>query len=573
MEEAHQSTSHTSAPPAPGGKEELRTTLLKPYVLRLRSERGEAAARALLAKVGLPEGVLFDETAWVSVAAATRALGALAAALGEDAIKRHGEWATHPEALGAYVRMLRVASAPGDAYQYLCAHAAESTRVGRYEFVSLGDNRARISYTPRAESESPCDDRLLCLARAAELVALPRLWGLADAQLEEAECLAKGGSACRYELTWPAISGRRNIPLGALAGALGSGGAVALYGDLRAAAVAAGVGAVLGGAVGLLLDRIASERAARVLERHRITALERGLELRGDLAMVPGELTGVVLGGKYRIKQRIGSGGIGTVYAAEHVALGSHVAVKVLRGAAAADAAEVARLRREARVQVFVEHPNVVKMHDLDQMPDGSIYVVMELLHGLTLGNWLRSLGVLTPAVAARTFVEVCRALDAAHRFGIVHRDLKPGNIFLCDDGAVKVLDFGMSKLAEAESLTQQGFTLGTPEYMSPEQCVGSSLDGRSDLYSLGVVMYEALTASLPFRAANRRELLRMHQQSKPRSMRELRPELGLPAALDAAVLACLAKSPADRPESAAVLERMLMPLANRDRLDGSANA
>ncbi len=155
-------------------------------------------------------------------------------------------------------------------------------------------------------------------------------------------------------------------------------------------------------------------------------------------------------------------------------------------------------------------------------------------------------------------FSQVCRALDAAHTFGIVHRDMKPGNIFLCDDGTVKVLDFGMSKLAQAESITQQGFTLGTPEYMSPEQCIGAELDGRADLYSVGVVMYEALTGSLPFNVSKRRALLELHQREHPAPLRARRPDLGLPERLDQAVLACLEKRPADRPASARELERRL---------------
>ena len=205
-----------------------------------------------------------------------------------------------------------------------------------------------------------------------------------------------------------------------------------------------------------------------------------------------------MLGGKYRIGRKIGSGGIGVVYAAEHVTLGHEVAVKVLRGAAAQDGGEIARLRREAYIQVHVEHPNVVRVLDLDQMPDGSIYVVMERLIGRSLADKLARDGLLAPGFAIPVFIDVCRALDAAHKKGVVHRDLKPGNIFLCEDGMSKVLDFGMSKLARAESLTQTGYTLGTPEYMAPEQCIGAKVEPRTDIYALGVMMYEALTGELP---------------------------------------------------------------------------
>ncbi|HET9957590.1 MAG TPA: serine/threonine-protein kinase, partial [Polyangiaceae bacterium] len=301
------------------------------------------------------------------------------------------------------------------------------------------------------------------------------------------------------------------------------------------------------------------ESAARSFENHRIAALERGLELHGHFRdAATGELSGVTLGGKYRILRKIGSGGIGAVYAAEHIALGSHVAVKVLRGAAAADASEIARLRREAKVQVSIEHPNVVRVLDLDQLPDGSIYVVMELLQGRSLAARLKALGPLTPGEAVPIFRQVCRGLSAAHQLGIVHRDLKPGNVFLCEDRNVKVLDFGMSKFAEAEQLTQEGYTLGTPEYMSPEQCIGAQVDPRTDLYAFGVMMYEALTGVLPIAGKNRREFLELHQRAIPRSMRERCPELGIPQELDEAVLKCLKKRAAERPAGARDLERML---------------
>jgi serine/threonine-protein kinase len=153
----------------------------------------------------------------------------------------------------------------------------------------------------------------------------------------------------------------------------------------------------------------------------------------------------------------------------------------------------------------------------------------------------------------------VCRALDAAHRKGVVHRDLKPGNIFLCDDGNSKVLDFGMSKLATAESLTQTGYTLGTPEYMAPEQCIGAQVEPRTDLYALGVMMYEALTGELPIVAQSRRELLDLHQRQIPTPMCQRRPDLAIPEALDRVVMKCLKKRLNERPKSAAQLEQLLL--------------
>ncbi len=241
-----------------------------------------------------------------------------------------------------------------------------------------------------------------------------------------------------------------------------------------------------------------------------------------------------------------------------HTTLGHEVAVKVLRGAAAKDGGEIARLRREAYIQVHIDHPNVARVHDLDQMPDGSMYVVMERLHGRSLADKLSREHIIAPGFAIPVFIGVCRALAAAHKKGVVHRDLKPGNVFLCDDAPPKVLDFGMSKLTSAESLTQAGYTLGTPEYMAPEQCIGANVVAQTDLYAFGVLMYEALTGELPIIAQSRRELLDLHQRQIPVPMRQRRADLDIPDALDQVVMKCLKKRINDRPKSAEELEAML---------------
>ncbi|MGD0676993.1 MAG: serine/threonine-protein kinase [Polyangiaceae bacterium] len=557
-----------------GGKEELRASVLKTYLLRVRTEKGERAVRQLLATAGIDPTAIDNETGWVSQLAAKRALRAVAELLGRDAIRRRGDWATHPEALGVLVRMLRASSRPIDAYRYLAQNAREITRVGTWEIEephARGTlpgqrlHRVRMTYRPRSDSNDDTAERgelggdeLLCDARLGELSSLPLIWGLAEAQVEHSECLADDAGACIYNVTWKDRSSREGALVGAVAAAAACGSVVALAGGGLAGGLAAGLGAALGGGAGFMWDRSRDERMERVFERNRIAALERGLELRGEGGGAPGDLTGTVLGGKYRIVRKIGSGGIGVVYAAEHVTLGHEVAVKVLRGAAARDGGEIARLRREAYIQVHVEHPNVVRVLDLDQMADGSIYVVMDRLLGRSLADKLARDSLLAPGLAISIFIHVCRALDAAHRKGVVHRDLKPGNIFLCEDGVAKVLDFGMSKLATAESLTQAGYTLGTPEYMAPEQCIGAQVEARTDLYALGVMMYEALVGELPIIAQSRRELLDLHQRQIPISMRQRRPDLPIPEGLDQAVMKCLKKRLNERPKSASQLEQML---------------
>jgi serine/threonine-protein kinase len=558
-----------STTPLGRGKEEVRASILKPYLLRLRSTRDEATVRTLLSTIGIPVDVLDDETSWISVAAAQRALGALEFALGEDALRHRGDWMTHPENLGTYVRLLRAAAEPMDAYRWLAQNAGESTRIGAWELVEVSPESARMIYTPRADAESPQDDAVLCRARDGELIGLPRLWGLGEAESRKKSCLANGDASCTYELRWPPLRTQSvMLPLAA-AGALGSAATVALAGSWTAALAAVAVGGGLGGAIGRLADVMRNERPRRAFEKNRIAALERGLELKGESHAQVGDLTGAILGGKYRILHKVGTGGIGTVYAAEHVALGSQVAIKVLRGAAAGDGSEIARLRREAQVQVMIEHPNVVRTLDLDQLPDGSIYVVMELLRGRTLADKLAAEGPVAPGFGVPVFIQVCRALAAAHAKKIIHRDLKPGNIFLGDDGFVKVLDFGMSKFSAAEQLTQEGYTLGTPEYMAPEQCIGAPVEPRTDLYAFGVLMYEALTGELPIVAQNRRDLLDLHQRQVPLRMRERRTDLPIPDELDEAVMRTLRKRVDDRPRDAQELEQMLADIP-REKLVAS---
>src|SRR5262245_49743018 len=506
-----------------GGKEELRANLLKPYLLRLRSVKDDGAVRALMSLAGIPLSVIDDETGWISVVAARRALAAIEDALGAGVLTRLDTWLTHPENLGTYVRMLRTATQPLDAYRYLAQYPEQASRIGSYELTEVSPLSVRMVYRLRDDSEGVQRHRLFCDAREGELSSLPRFWGQHDATIVHEACLAKGDPTCTYLVTWKAFTSGWSPYVAAGTGAALSASAVALSGGRVAMGIAAGIGATLGGVIGALSNRLNRDRAARTLDKHRIAALERGLSLKGESSAAPGDLAGTALGGKYRITSKIGSGGIGVVYAAEHIALGSQVAIKVLRGAAAKDASEIARLRREAQVQVSIEHPNVVRTLDLDQMPDGSIYVVMELLHGQSLAERLRARGPLAPGYGIPVFMQVCRALSAVHRLGIIHRDLKPGNIFLCDDSNVKVLDFGMSKFAEAETLTQDGYTLGTPEYMAPEQCIGAPVEPRTDLYAFGVLMYEALTGALPISGKSRREFLELHQRTIPVSMRERR--------------------------------------------------
>ena len=546
-----------------GGKEEIRASLLKPYLLRLRKQRGERHAGSVLVAAGIDPQALDVESAWLSASKAGRALRVFEQELGEQALLQRGRWALHPEALGAHMRMLRSSRSPADAYRFLVANASEQTRIGTWELEEPGQrNTMKLTYKLREDDEEARkDERLLCAARQGELRSYPTFWGYPEATVEHTACIAKGAPACVYDVRWKSPREYAEMAVTTVGSAVFCGGTLAIAGGWAVGGLAFLLGGLLGSGAGFLWRRNERLGRVRLYEQHRIASLERALQLRGDGDMrvtAPGELSGTVLQAKYRIGRKIGSGGIGVVYAAEHTSLGHEVAIKVLRGAAAMDGSEIARLRREAHIQVRLDHPNIARVMDLDQMQDGSIYVVMERLHGRSLADKMSKDGLIAPGFAIPVFIDVCRALGAAHAIGVVHRDLKPGNIFLCEEGTAKVLDFGMSKLTSAESLTQAGYTLGTPEYMAPEQCIGASVEPRTDLYAFGVVMYEALTGELPIHSNNRRELLELHQKQVPKPMRVRRPDLPIPAELDVAVMTCLRKKPGERPADASELEKML---------------
>ena len=558
-----------------GVREELRAAVLMPYVLRLRAERGEEVMRSVLAEARVDEGLISSEREWVSRESACRFMREIVAMFGIDALKHPGHYALQPEALSHMVRMMRVATHVADAYVHLADASQEFTRLGTWLVLEREELRSRdarakaqkltVRYERRTDSQeaSVTNETALCAARSGMLASFPTIWGLPEAHVgHDGQCIVHGAQACDYALWWRTRNPYVVPGLAAAGAALGAllGIVLGRYELSLLAGALGGAGAL---ASGVLWTQLRSMENTRIFERHRLSSLERSLELRGEITMSgsqagSGDLRGVVLGGKYRIGRRIGAGGIGAVYSAVHLSLGNEVAVKVLRGAAASDGAEIARLRREAYVQTHVEHPNVARVLDLDQMTDGSIYVVMERLVGRTLGENLSREGLLAAGPLVSIFIDVCEGLHAAHEHSVVHRDLKPGNIFLCEEGSTKLLDFGMSKLETSEALTEAGFTLGTPEYMSPEQCVGAPVDARSDIYSMGVVMYEALTGELPIVAEDRRKLLELHQQKVPEGIRARRPDLNFSEDLEHIVAACLRKRPAERPRTAQDVAEML---------------
>ncbi|MCS6856103.1 MAG: serine/threonine protein kinase [Sandaracinaceae bacterium] len=266
---------------------------------------------------------------------------------------------------------------------------------------------------------------------------------------------------------------------------------------------------------------------------------------------------GRILAGVYRIEEKIGEGGMGAVYRATHVHIDKAVAIKVLNKEIASNREAVERLRQEAVAASAIEHDNIVNVFGFDWAEDGSVFIVMELLRGESLASRLekkegKGLGI---QEAVKIALEICDALGSAHERGIVHRDLKPENIFLAQKGEqerVKILDFGISKIkgksAEELRMTRTGQLIGTPLYMSPEQARGETdFDHRVDIYAMGVILFEMLTGSPPFKGRNYFELLWKHGNEAPPSMRECRPDLEIPDALEAVVRKALAKRKEER--------------------------
>ncbi len=268
-------------------------------------------------------------------------------------------------------------------------------------------------------------------------------------------------------------------------------------------------------------------------------------------------LIGLILGERYRLLSRIGEGGMGTVFLAEHVALGKQVAVKVLRAEYSQDDELVRRFEQEARSASRIDHENVVDVVDFGRTPGGSLYFVMEALEGESLARLIHREGALPVERALRILAQICQALGAAHACGVVHRDLKPENVILVrrDDGAdlVKVLDFGISRthgVPEGGRITRVGSIIGTPEYMAPEQAMGTAVDHRCDVYAFGVLAYEMLTGRLPFQGDSPLATLLKHQGEPPVPPSRLRPDL--PAEAEAMVLRALVKRPEGRQQDMA---------------------
>jgi serine/threonine-protein kinase len=256
--------------------------------------------------------------------------------------------------------------------------------------------------------------------------------------------------------------------------------------------------------------------------------------------------------GRYTIERPLGSGGMAEVFLARDGVLDRDVALKVLRGQYAGDEEFYERFRREATSAAGLSHPNIVQVYDRGEAPDGTCYIAMEYVSGGTLKERLDERGPMEPERALAVAGQVAEALWAAHERGVIHRDIKPQNILITDMGHLKVTDFGIARAASAATISATNAVFGTAGYLSPEQALGEPATPRSDLYSLGIVLYELLTGVVPYRADNPVAVCMKHVTEPLTPPRRLDPTI--PEAVDALVVKMLAKDPADRPASATEL-------------------
>jgi serine/threonine-protein kinase len=289
------------------------------------------------------------------------------------------------------------------------------------------------------------------------------------------------------------------------------------------------------------------------------------LVLEADLNRKPDDaLMGTVVGGKFPVVGLLGEGGFGAVYRAVQDPVGRQVALKVMRAGEAADPETRARFFREARVVASLSHPAIVMLHDYGEQADGLIYIAFELVAGRPLSGVIRDDAPMAPSRAVHLLVQVLGALSEAHTAGLLHRDMKPDNLMVVQgtlgEEKLRLLDFGLSKRFNADTgtdslATRQGIIMGTPRYMSPEQASGRSIDGRSDLYACGVLLYEMLSGRPPFTQTSPLDLLMAHIGE---AVPPLPASLGLPPALVSVVMKALTKSPDARWQTAAELASAL---------------
>jgi serine/threonine-protein kinase len=482
---------------------------IKALAVALSQSHGKAAAQKLTRDLRLTDDDLTDETRLFPLPSLFKAIELYEALAGEGSLSGAAEQLISMECIGAWSRLLRTSQGPEEALSHQDGSESEYGRTTRWETVKAEPGTwvgtVHIAHDPSLEK-----DGRLRRYREAELSVVPMLFGFPRAAVRS-EVSKEAGSAQTFTVTWekagPPDGITGHLPLAAGAIVLGAGGTF-VYG-----AVGGVTGAVLGAGLGFGALRAMKKKAVQQAEQDaqamRVRALERSLQLR-ELRDDQGPLEGSVVAGQYRLVSRMGAGASGVIFEATRIGDDMPVAIKLLRAAAAHDVTASDRLRREAEALGLAWHPNVVEVYDHGHLADGTSYLVMELLRGDSLAQRIHDRGTLTLEEVLPFALEIADALIAIHAAGVVHRDIKPSNVFLVkdDDGAekVKILDFGIARVEwEEMRITGTGIPLGTPGYMSPEQEQGGLVDGRSDLYAFGALVYECLYGEPPPKDESRR--------------------------------------------------------------------
>lgn len=485
---------------------------MKALLACLEATQGTQAADAWLAKIRIARGDLEDETRLLPLVALHAAVVAFEKVL-PDGLERTAPYLASRDNLGVWARVLRGTRAPEEAFARIESADSEHGRSTRWEKIEARAGywrgRVRIGHDPKLEK-----DGHLARVRAVELSIVPTLFGFPRGTVALRE---KKDDAQEFEVTWPVPTATRGVVAGALGGVAVGGGALAIHAGTPTM-LAALFAPIAGAAAGLYWSRDRARRIETAAQAMRVSALERSLALRETEDRAHGDLEGAVVAGQYRIGMRMGSGASGVIYEATRITDGLPVAIKLLRAATAHDVTASDRLRRESEALGLSWHPNVVEVIDHGHLPDGTSYLVMELLQGETLATRLKYRVRLGPEEIMPIAKQVTEAMVAIHAAGVVHRDLKPSNIYLVpqnneDDeedapssssalGAkeiVKVFDFGIARVEwEEMRITNMGAPLGTPGYMSPEQESGGEIDARSDVYAVGAVLYECFVGEPP---------------------------------------------------------------------------
>jgi serine/threonine protein kinase len=490
---------------------------LKALVAALDASRGAEAGDRLLTSLGTTRADLDDETRRLPLTTFHAALELFAAAASRESIADTWRYLIADDNLGVWMRAIRGTRKPEEAFSRIDGGDSEYGRTSRWEtFTSrpgFWRGRVVVVHDPALE-----EDGLLGLSRIAELSSVPALYGFGQGKVtstgERAETAVHASQT--YEVRWKMPDQRREVVgFGALGLAVGAAPLVLWPSILTLVVLLALIAA--GALGGSFRARERERRRESSAQAVRVQALERSLRLREQRDGDAGNLQGQLVAGQYKLAQRMGAGASGVIYEATRVGDGVPVAIKLLRAAAAHDAVASDRLRREAEALGLSWHPNVVELIDHGHLPDGTAYLVMELLRGETLATRLRTVGRIPTSELLPLALQVGDALAAIHAAGVVHRDIKPSNIFLLPmdlDNApsstrfpgvhsmteqVKVLDFGIARVEWEETrITNMGAPVGTPGYMSPEQEAGGPVDARSDVFAFGALLYECLTGEPP---------------------------------------------------------------------------